>query len=169
MRSSFRQLAVISLVLVSATATAKSKKPKTQLALDVQPTTALVYVDGRAQGKAAQGKVIDVTPGLHVVRLVFGRDEHEEQIKFVEGKATKYTYEFEGGEPAGAHPAKETTPGGGAEAEPAPGIQPTDKSAGSRKGPPQPEDDPTAGGRWPAEEESQPDRAPPPPTTTPNP
>jgi hypothetical protein len=143
------------LVLAAATAVAKPKKPKTQLVLDVQPTSALVFIDGHAQGKAAAGKVIDVTPGPHVVRLVFGRDEHEEQIKFLEGKATKYSYEFEGGEPIGTHPGSETVPG----------IQPTDKSTGSQKGPLQPEEDPTAGGRWPVDED-----APPTPTpTTPHP
>jgi hypothetical protein len=164
MRSSFRQVAVGVLVFAAATAVAKSKKARTQLSLDVQPTSALVYIDGHAQGKAAPGKVIDVTPGLHVVRLVFGRDEHEEQIKFLEGKTTKYTYEFEGGEPAGAHPSKESP--GGTEGETAPAIQPSDKSTGSKKGPPQPEEDPTAGGRWPAEEETPANRG---ATPTPNP
>jgi len=162
MRSSFRLLAAIALILTAATAVAKTKKQKTQLALDVKPATALVYVDGHAQGKASPGKVIDVTPGLHVVRLVFGRDEHEEQIKFFEGKATTYTYEFEGGEPV--HPAKDAT-SAGTETEPVPGIQPSDKSTGGKKGPPQPEDDPTAGGRWPADEDAP--RTPPPTNASP--
>jgi hypothetical protein len=103
--------------------------------------------------------VIDVSPGLHVIRLVFGRDEHEEQIKFQEGKTTNYSYEFEEGTPTGGHPSKEGA--GGLENEPAPSIQPSEKVAPPAKGPPKPEEDPTAGGRWPAED-APPDKSTPP-------
>jgi hypothetical protein len=162
MRTYLRLLGVGFLALAAASATAKPRKTKTQLALDVRPVSALVFIDGRAQGRASRGKVIAVTPGLHVVRLVFGRDEHEEQIKFLEGKTTNYSYEFEGGEPEGAPSSKESSPGGTSEGEPMPSIQPSDKSTGSKRSAPRQEDDPTAGGRWPVDEDAPPNRGAPP-------
>jgi hypothetical protein len=89
----------LAIVLLSQTATA-SKKERTQVELNVKPPTAQIFIDGKAMGKASAGRVIDVTPGFHVVRLVFKRDEHEERIKFPPNQKTTYTFEFEDEAPA---------------------------------------------------------------------
>src|SRR5262249_38240038 len=81
--------------LVTSQVAVAAKKDKTQVELSVKPASAQLFIDGKAMGKAAAGRVIDVTPGFHVIRLVFKRDEHEERIKFPPNQKTTYTFEFE--------------------------------------------------------------------------
>ncbi len=92
-------LLFLAIVFVSQAAQA-AKKERTQVELNVKPPTAQIFIDGKAMGKASAGRVIDVTPGFHVVRLVFKRDEHEERIKFPPNQKTTYTFEFEDEAPA---------------------------------------------------------------------
>ena len=84
----------LALLLASQVAVA-AKKEKTQVELNVKPATAQLFIDGKSMGKATAGRVLDVTPGFHVIRLVFKRDEHEERIKFPANQKTTYTFEFE--------------------------------------------------------------------------
>src|ERR1700691_3165451 len=102
----------------SATALGKPKA-KTQLALDVTPPKAEVFIDNKDMGKASKGRAIDVTPGFHVIKLVLKGDEHEERIKFAGGEKTSYKYEFEQSAPSngttgdvdqGAPPAARASP-----------------------------------------------------------
>jgi hypothetical protein len=92
-------LLLLSLSLASSSAWS-AKKERTQVELNVKPTTAQIFIDGKAMGKASSGRVIDVTPGFHVIRLVNKRDEHEERIKFPPNQKTTYTFEFEEEAPA---------------------------------------------------------------------
>jgi hypothetical protein len=89
----------LALTMASALATA-TKKDRTQVELNVKPVSAQLFIDGKAMGKATAGRVIDVTPGFHVIRLVHKRDEHEERIKFPPNQKTTYTFEFEEEAPA---------------------------------------------------------------------
>ena len=79
---------------------AATKKDRTQVELNVKPVSAQLFIDGKAMGKASAGRVLDVTPGFHVIRLVHKRDEHEERIKFPANQKTTYTFEFEEEAPA---------------------------------------------------------------------
>jgi hypothetical protein len=87
-------------VLLCAQAAVAAKKERTQVELNVKPVTAQVFIDGKAMGKASAGRVVDVTPGFHVIRLVYKRDEHEERIKFPPNQKTTYSFEFEEEAPA---------------------------------------------------------------------
>jgi hypothetical protein len=86
---------VLSLTLCLAATALGKPKAKAQLALEVTPPTAEVFVDGHSMGKASKGRAIDVTPGYHIVKLVLKGDEHEERIKFAAGDKTSYKYEFD--------------------------------------------------------------------------
>jgi hypothetical protein len=92
-------LLFLALLLFSSHAAA-AKKERTQVELNVKPPGAQVFIDGKAVGKASAGRVVDVTPGFHVIRLVYKRDEHEERIKFPANQKTTYTFEFEEEAPA---------------------------------------------------------------------
>ena len=75
-------------------------KGRTQLLLQIKPPTAALFIDDHSKGNASAGRIIDVSPGFHVIRLVLGKDEHEERIKFAAGKQTTYSYEFDEASPA---------------------------------------------------------------------
>jgi hypothetical protein len=92
-------LVLLALMMASSLATA-TKKDRTQVELNVKPVGAQVFIDNKAVGKATAGRVLDVTPGFHVIRLVYKRDEHEERIKFPANQKTTYTFEFEEEAPA---------------------------------------------------------------------
>jgi hypothetical protein len=87
-------------LLASSFAMGATKKERTQVELNVKPAGAQLFIDGKANGKASAGRVIDVTPGFHVIRLVYKRDEHEERIKFPANQKTTYSFEFEEEAPA---------------------------------------------------------------------
>ena len=98
-------LALGGLLLASA-AEAKAKTGKTQLELQVKPATALLFVDDKPQGKVGTNRVVDVTPGFHIIRVTSKGDEHEERVKFAPNQKTTYTFEFDDA-PA---PATDSTP-----------------------------------------------------------
>ena len=77
-----------------------TKKDRTQVELNVKPVGAQLFIDNKAMGKATAGRILDVTPGFHIIRLVYKRDEHEERIKFPANQKTTYTFEFEEEAPA---------------------------------------------------------------------
>jgi hypothetical protein len=83
------------LLSVALTAQAKGKSGKTQIELQVKPATAQLFIDDKPQGKVGTNRVVDVTPGFHVVRVTSKGDEHEERVKFAPGQKTTYTFEFD--------------------------------------------------------------------------
>jgi hypothetical protein len=87
-------------VLLASQLAVAAKKERTQVELKVKPPSAQLFIDGKAMGKATAGRIFDITPGFHVIRLVFKRDEHEERIKFPANQKTTYTFEFEDEAPA---------------------------------------------------------------------
>jgi hypothetical protein len=97
----FRSLAVLVVLALPVSAAAKPKS-KTQVQLAVKPTTAQLFIDGKPMGKAADNRVIDITPGFHVIHLVNKGDEHEERVNFASGRKTIYTFEFDEAVPANA-------------------------------------------------------------------
>jgi hypothetical protein len=94
MSSRLRLLAILILVGIPTSAAAKPKG-KTQVQLAVKPITAQLFIDGKPMGKAGESRVIDVTPGFHVIHLVSKRDEHEERVNFAPNRKTIYTFEFD--------------------------------------------------------------------------
>ena len=92
-------LAAFVLVLTPLSATAKPKG-KTQVQLAVKPTSAQLFIDGKPMGKAADARVIDITPGFHVIHLVNKGDEHDERVNFAPNRKTIYTFEFDEGSPS---------------------------------------------------------------------
>ena len=81
-------------VALSTTANASAEK-KTQLKIEVKPTSAVVYVDGKRQGSGAKPIVLTVSPGKHTIRIVHNKDEHQEVIAVKKGETTKWSWAFE--------------------------------------------------------------------------
>lgn len=97
--------ALLALAL-AGTGTAQAKpKGKTQIEFQVKPATALLFIDDKPQGKVGTSRLVDVTPGFHVVKVTNKGDEHEERIKVAPSEKTTYSFEFDEGAP--------TTPEGG--------------------------------------------------------
>ncbi len=96
-----RTIGLLAALVLSLAPPALAKgKAKAQILLDVKPATAALFVDGKPMGKASAGRTIDVTAGVHVLKLVNKGDEHEEQVKFKAGEKTTYKYEFDEGTPS---------------------------------------------------------------------
>ena len=70
-------------------------KGRTQLELQVKPATAQLFIDNKAQGKVGTNRVIDVTPGTHLIHLTNKGDEHEERVKLAPNQKTTYSFEFD--------------------------------------------------------------------------
>jgi hypothetical protein len=70
-------------------------KGRTQVELAVKPASAQLFIDDKAMGKAGDHRLIDITPGFHVIHLVNKGDEHEERVKFAPNQKTIYTFEFD--------------------------------------------------------------------------
>jgi hypothetical protein len=87
-------LAAALILLVAPPALAKGKA-KAQIVLAVKPATAQLFIDGKAMGKASAGRTLEVTAGVHVIKLASKGDEHEEQVQFKAGEKTTYKYEFD--------------------------------------------------------------------------
>ena len=96
-----RSLAILITLALPLSAEA-TPKGKTQVQLAVKPTTAQLFIDGKPMGKAAENRVIDITPGNHVIHLVNKKDEHEERVNFASGRKTIYTFEFDEAVPPSA-------------------------------------------------------------------
>jgi hypothetical protein len=99
------------LVLVTAPLSAAAKpKGKTQVQLAIKPTGAQLFIDGKPMGKAGDGRIIDITPGFHVIHLVNKGDEHEERVNFAPNRKTIYTFEFDEAAPAATDPMPAPVP-----------------------------------------------------------
>ena len=94
-------------IQITNSATAKPKG-KTQVQLAVKPAGAQVFIDGKSVGKAGENRVIDVTPGFHVIHVVNKGDEHEERVNFAPSRKTIYTFEFDDAVPS--NPTEPTPP-----------------------------------------------------------
>jgi len=102
MRVRIRLAALLALALCFPLAASAKPKGKTQVQLAVKPTTAQLFIDGKPMGKAGDGRVIDITPGNHVIHLVNKGDEHEERVNFEPNRKTIYTFEFDEAAPSNA-------------------------------------------------------------------
>jgi hypothetical protein len=90
----FQMLPILVLLALPLSAAAKPKG-KTQVQLAVKPTSAQLFIDGKPMGKTGDNRVIDITAGPHVIRLVNKGDEHEERVNFAPSRKTIYTFEFD--------------------------------------------------------------------------
>ena len=84
---------VLSAALAGAPKTAGTKP--TQLKLDIQPDTAVVFVDGKKKGKGGKLITLAITPGSHIVKIVNNKDEHEEQVTVKKGEQKTFQWAFE--------------------------------------------------------------------------
>ncbi len=85
-------------VLVLATpalAKPKASGGKTQVEIQVKPATAQLFIDNKPQGKVGTNRIIELTPGAHLVKVTNKGDEHEEKVKFSPGQKTIYSFEFD--------------------------------------------------------------------------
>ncbi len=94
MRAWIRSLLLLAVALSAGPAVAKPKA-KAQLVLQVKPAGARVYIDNHDMGEASAGRTIDLSAGVHVIRLVYKGDEREEPIKFEAGRKTTYSVHFD--------------------------------------------------------------------------
>ncbi len=72
-----------------------SAPKKTQLKIEVKPTAAVIYVDGKRKGTGAKPIILPVEPGRHTIRIVHNRDEHQEVIAVKKGETTNWSWAFE--------------------------------------------------------------------------
>ena len=102
MTKSFRPLAAAVLTACLALASSAQAKPKgkTQVELQVKPASAQLFIDDKPQGKVGTHRVIDITPGFHIIRVTSKGDEHEERIKFAPNEKTTYSFEFDEAPPS---------------------------------------------------------------------
>ena len=86
-------LVVVAVSLSGAPKAAPSSK--TQLKIEVQPDSAVLYVDGKR--KSAGGKKLTLTlqPGRHHIKVVNRGDQHEEDVAIKKGEVKTYTWAFE--------------------------------------------------------------------------
>ncbi|MGQ0505892.1 MAG: hypothetical protein ACT4TC_11300 [Myxococcaceae bacterium] len=81
---------------------------KTQLKIEVQPSTAVLYVDGKRAGTGGKKRTLTVTPGAHRIRVVNHQDEHQEMVSVKKGEVKVYTWAFTDDRPAGRNVAAKT-------------------------------------------------------------
>lgn len=94
-------------VVLPATAAKKEKKekPKTEgiITWKVAPETVIIYVDKKKIGTAAKAQPFKAKAGMHMIKLVWGKDEAEEPIDVKAGESVEFQYTFEdSGKPAPA-------------------------------------------------------------------
>jgi hypothetical protein len=86
---------------------AAPKPAKTQLKIEVKPAATVVYVDGKRKGTGAKLITLVTTPGRHHIRLVNGKDEHQDVVSLKQGETKKWTWAFEDDRPAPRQPSAE--------------------------------------------------------------
>jgi hypothetical protein len=98
----------LALAVALAGAPKASGPKKTLLKIEVRPASAIVYVDGKRKGTGAKAMSLSVEPGRHTIRIVQGRDEHQEVVAVKKGETTSWSWTFEddtkGGQPAVPEP-----------------------------------------------------------------
>src|SRR5438094_6728071 len=84
---------VLSAALAGAPKTAVNKP--TQLKFDVQPETAVVFLDGKKIGKGGNVFTRTVTAGNHVIKVVNKGDSREEMVPVKKGEQKTFQWAFE--------------------------------------------------------------------------
>lgn len=87
--------AIALLAALALSAAPKSPATPTQLKLDVKPSSAVIYVDGKRKGTAAKVHVVKLSPGRHTIRIVNGLDEHSEVVSLKRGESKIWQWVFE--------------------------------------------------------------------------
>ena len=82
-------------VVMALSAAPQSGPKKTQLKIEVKPTSAVFYVDGKRKGTGAKAEVLPVKPGKHAIKVVHNKDMHEEVVSAEKGKTTSWSFAFE--------------------------------------------------------------------------
>jgi hypothetical protein len=100
----------LTVALALSLASAPKPAQKTQLKIEVKPSSTVVFVDGKRRGTGAKPVILAV-PGRHVIKLVHGRDEHQEMVAVKKGESRTWTWAFEDDRP------KAPSHGGGASEE----------------------------------------------------
>jgi hypothetical protein len=118
----------LALTVMLALAAAPKGPQKTQLKIEVKPASTVVFVDGKRKGTGAKPITLSTTPGRHMIKLVFGKDEHQEAVQVKSGETKKWTWAFEDDRPDKRAKVEEPTDEGGA--------APEDKGGGEDDGPP---------------------------------
>jgi hypothetical protein len=86
---------VVALALAVALSGAPKGPQKTQLKIDVNPDTAVVYVDGRKKGTGKKPVTLNITPGRHAIKVVNKGDEHTESVSVKKGEVKTWQWAFE--------------------------------------------------------------------------
>lgn len=79
---------------------------KAMLSIQVEPPSK-VFVDGKERGRSDKLKLLTLAPGAHIVRVVYKRDEHEDQVILKKGETVQYQWKFEDDKPAAPAPAQD--------------------------------------------------------------
>lgn len=73
---------------------APAKAPSTGISWKVDPSTVIVFLDGKKLGEAGKLKFSDTRPGRHAVKLVKGQDETETEVVVKKGEVVEFKFEF---------------------------------------------------------------------------
>ncbi len=80
----------------------------TQLVLDIQPAGVEVKLDGKKLGMSGETPfTVKVKPGVHVVRVAFKGDAHEEEVAVKAGEKKTFVLKLEDGR---KEPSEPSTP-----------------------------------------------------------
>jgi hypothetical protein len=86
-------------VVSSSDAWASPKKKEVKatgvITWKVQPGDVVIYVDGKKVGVAKNAKPHKVSAGMHVVKLVWGKDEMEDSLDVPANQSIEFQYTFE--------------------------------------------------------------------------
>jgi hypothetical protein len=84
-------------VLTLALAVALSAAPnaKTQLKIEVKPSVAVIYLDGKKLGSGDKVHMVNVKPGTHALRVVYRGDEHSEEVLVKKDQVLTWKWSFE--------------------------------------------------------------------------
>ena len=115
-------LALAMAVAVALGAT-PAKSTKTQLKIEVKPSTSVVYVDGVRRGTGAKPILITVTPGSHNIRVTHNKDQTTDVVRVKQGQTVAWGWIFED-DRADKKAEKEKAAGDEAKAEKAKGPPP---------------------------------------------
>jgi hypothetical protein len=83
------------MAVAMALGAAPGKSTKTQLKIEVKPSSAVVYVDGQRRGTGAKPILINVTPGSHHIRVVHNRDQTTDVVRVKQGQVLTWGWAFE--------------------------------------------------------------------------
>lgn len=117
----------LGLALPAAAADKPAGKKTATLKLQIKPADVQIFVDEKPVGSAAKDRVVSLSPGRHIVKLVRKHISHEEQISLKAGDSKTWAFQF-GGDDKKEDEVKLDTPGASDEA-PAKGEGKSDGSS----------------------------------------